>query len=105
MLPLWPPDENEAYEWPPLFAWTLTPFLPAHTTASETCCVVVGRTSATGVYGKRKLKGWTRLEKSEDVTNRIGTAFPVKQSPKVVEAGGGPLTVHVPKPGWQPLAQ
>jgi hypothetical protein len=43
------------YLLPPDFAWTLTLFLAAQRTASDTCAAVSGRAMAAGLKGRRRL--------------------------------------------------
>ena len=84
MLPSLPPELKDAYEWPPLLAWTLTPAWPAHTTASDTCCAVVGSTIAAGVYTSRRLYGSASWLKLGDNAKLTGTFFVPRQSASVV---------------------
>ena len=51
-----PPEEKEAYEWPPDLAWTGMLRDEAQRTAAEIWAVVVGRTTARGTKGRRALK-------------------------------------------------
>jgi hypothetical protein len=88
MMPFMPPVLKEAYECPPLFAWTLTPALAAQITAFEMSCWLFGRTITVGVYCNLVLYVAAYVFQSESVDHLIGTLLWPRQSARVREEVG-----------------
>ena len=76
----------------------------------------MGKTTTTGVYGRRKLYGWASWAKLGEEMRLIGIFLLFKQSVRVVLAVGvaedvditeleAGLEPQVPKADWQPVPQ